>query len=212
MVNHPMPQQSAKSNHVFERSKVRRSLDSNLVLGSQRPALFQTVDIDIDETKAMSNYARTLSLFKSKEVERQEQEQQMPYPDLDVNRIELDSIGSDGDNHYIVPENVAKKVKKVWTVVAEHKAKASQEISVMPGTQVLVIRQYMSWLYVKMVENDYLNSDPNGSQMYGFIPRSCAVDMQGIVMGKSNANQDIAGGTDLSGKLKNPRRSQITAL
>lgn len=210
MMSFQMPQLSAKSN-VFERSKVRRSLDSNLLLASQKPALFQTVDIDIDETKATSSYTRTLSLFKNKEAERQQQENpaNQPYPDLDVNRIEQDSIDDDGN--YIVPENVIKKVKKIWTVVAEHKAKASQEISVTPGTLVLVIRQYMSWLYVKMVENDYLNSDPNGSQMYGFIPRSCAVDMEAIVIGKDSSNKAVGSG-DFSAKMKNPRRSQITAL
>ena len=197
-VQFPIPQLPISDMPKFERTKVRRSLDSNLILGSQRPS-FQSVDIDIDETS--TNYNRTLSLFKKKENLQQARYDNQPYPDLDVNKIELDSM----NENYIVPETVIKKVKRIWTVIAEHRAKASQEVSVTPGMLVLVIRQYKSWLYIKLVENEYLNSEPNSAQMYGFIPRSCAVDLQEIITKNCNDN-------GLTGKPKHPRRSQITAL
>lgn len=181
---------------AFQRSKIRRSLDSNLLLDSQKTT-FQSVEINIDETS--TNYNRTLHLFKQKE---NSQAQRQPYPDLDVNKIELDSM----TDNCQVPINIINKVKKLWTVVLEHKANACQEISVMPGMLVIVVKQYKNWLYIKLVESDNLGTAKNSApQMYGFIPRYCAVDLQEIIA-KSNLSQ-MANVPNFK-----TRRSQITAL
>lgn len=164
-----------------------------MILASKKPA-FQTIDIDIDDTKP--NYNQTLNLFKKKEIFFQQQEQQKPYPDLDVNKIELDSINEKSN----VPENVLNKVKKLWTVINAHEAKTSQEVSVSPGMLVLVIRQYDNSLYVKLVE-----SELNGAQLYGYIPRNCAIDLQEVIQKTKFSGVSYT-------KLSKPRRSQITAL
>ncbi len=147
---------------------MRRSLDSNLILGAHRNntntsvrSILQAVEIDIDETS--TNYNQTLSLFKRKE------EAAAACPDLDINRIELDSMTDSGC------ELANNKLKKVWTVVSRYEAKNSQEVSVVPGQLVVIVREYKAWLYVKVVEG------PEGArlqQMYGFVPRGCVIDLQ----------------------------------
>lgn len=186
--------QSPTNFKPFERNKIRRSLDSNMILGSKKPT-FHTVDIEIDDTAP--NYNQTLNLFKKREILSQLQQQNKPYPDLDVNKIELDSINEKSD----VPENVINKVKKLWTVINSHEAKTGQEVSVRPGMLVLVIRQYENSLYVKLVE-----TEPNGAQLYGYIPRNCAIDLQEVI--QKTKSTDVS----CNNKVPKPRRSQITAL
>ena len=182
-------------NNQFERNKIRRSLDSNLTSNNYNTNKFHAVDIDLNEEAP--NYFKTLDLFKKKES-------QPLFPDLDVNKIELDSIreAREGVDTQSFKRN-GSTVKKLWTVILKHEAKTPQEISVKPGMTVFVIRQYKSWLYIKLFEIEFFKSN---QQQYGYIPRSCAVDMQDIIQ-KSSQNEVVNLRTQF-----NNRKSQITAL
>jgi len=102
---------------------------------------------------------------------------EMNLNDLDVNKIELDSISE-------VFEKNLSTVKKQLYVIAKHVAKSHQEISVEPGNVVLVIREHNDWLYIKLIEDDKTNL--NKIQKYGFIPQSVTIDLELIVDQKKN--------------------------
>ena len=189
-----IPSNLTFKNNQFERNKTRRSLDSNLTSTNYNTNKFHAVDIDINEETP--SYFKTLDLFKKKEMQ--------PFPDLDVNKIELDSIreAQEGVDTQSFKRN-GSTVKKLWTVILKHEAKTPQEINVKPGMTVFVIRQYKSWLYIKLFAVELFNGN---QQQYGYIPKHCAVDMQDIIQ-KSSQNE-VA---NLRAQFKS-RKSQITAL
>lgn len=166
----------------FKRNNIRRSLDSYLTTNqndSSRIQSFYAVSIDLDENKHKSNELN----IDSKDL--------MYYPDLDLNKIELDSLNE-----------LDKEQEKIWTIILKHDARNFQEISVSPGMLVSVIRDFNDMIYVKLL--GYENSCLNLSQQYGIIPKSCAVDLQEIIC-SSNRN--------LNARIEqNRRKSQITAL
>ena len=124
--------------------------------------------------------------------------------DLDVNKIELDSITEAFEknlsNTNLTNQLIkcAKTTRKHWHVIHKHEAKSHQEISVVPGMLVLVIREHNEWLYIKLTEDGSFSS----IQRYGFIPRSCAVDLDEL----AHRTQDNLNECD------NERKPQITAL
>lgn len=166
----------------FKRNNIRRSLDSYLTGNPNDPSRIQSfyaVSIDLDDNKEKLN---NLNINTS---------DLMYYPDLDLNKIELDSLNDLDREH-----------EKIWTIILKHEARNFQEVSVSPGMLVSVIRDFNDMLYVKLL--GYENSSLNLSQQYGIIPKSCAVDLQEIIY-TSNRN--------LNARFEqNRRKSQITAL
>jgi hypothetical protein len=121
--------------------------------------------------------------------------------DLDVNKIELDSITEAfeknlSNNNLTNQMKCVKTTRKHWHVIHKHEAKSHQEISVEPGMLVLVIREHNEWLYIKLTEDGSFSS----IQKYGFIPRTCAVDLDELSHRTQNNQCD------------NERKPQITAL
>lgn len=98
--------------------------------------------------------------------------------DLDLNKIELDSISETCEvNSKLGISSVSKVIKKNWRIVVKHEAKTQQEVSVEPGMIVFVIREHNSWLYIKLVQEENMGK----IQRYGFIPRNCAVDLDELI-------------------------------
>lgn len=166
----------------FKRNNIRRSLDSYLTTNQNDPnpiQSFYAVSIDLDENKHKSNELN----INSRDL--------MYYPDLDLKKIELDSLNE-----------LDKEQEKIWTIILKHDARNFQEISVSPGMLVSVIRDFNDMIYVKLL--GYENSRLNLSQQYGIIPKSCAVDLQEIFCSNNrNLNTRME---------QNRRKSQITAL
>lgn len=168
----------------FQRNNIRRSLDSYLTHGTTNE----------NNSRLQSFYAVSIELDENKQKNKLSQPDSM-YPDLDVNRIEMDSMGNEA-------QSLNNKQEKIWTIILKHEARNFQEINVTPGMLVLVIKEFSDLLYVKII--GYENSSLNLSQQYGIIPRSCAVDLQEIIF---NSNKSLS-------NVEKPcrRKSQITAL
>lgn len=183
------PKVSKKSE--FQRNTTRRSLDSSIANGgdsTSRLQSFYAVSIELDENKT----SKVININKTPDSVNQNQN--MLYPDLDLNKIELDSLN----------EARAEKIKenKIWTIILKHEARTLQEINVTPGMLVLVIKEFEEYLYVKLI--GYENSNLSLSQQFGVIPRSCAVDLQEIIYNSNKSLNQIE-------QFKR-RKSQITAL
>ncbi len=117
-------------------------------------------------------------------------------PDLDIDKIEQDSMTDSG-------YEMLNKHKKVWTVISRYDAKNSQEMSVVPGQLVVIVREYKTWLYIKVVESQ---DGVRAQQMYGFVPRGCIIDLQDEIEKNENERQRLNCGQ------YRPRRSLMTAL
>ncbi|CAF0740674.1 unnamed protein product [Brachionus calyciflorus] len=181
----------------FKRSNIRRSLDSYLTSQNDTgrlPAAFYAVSIDLDD----ENKEKNLEINSS---------DLMYYPDLDLNKIELDSLND-------ISMQKSQQQDKIWTIILKHDARNFQEISVSPGMLVLVIKEFNEMLYVKLI--GYENSSLKLSQQYGMIPKNCAVDLQEIIY-RSNKNlnmfdQQQIHNNNNNNNNNNRRKSQITAL
>ena len=182
------PKPSKKSDKVH----LRRSLDSSITATDR----IYTVPIDLEENKTQVNFKRS-DYLKDKADARSS----LAFKDLDVKKIELDSINQTPEtngNQFLLKK--VKNQRKIWTVILKHEANSIQEINVTPGMLVLVIRETDNWLYVKLTGSE----TSHNAQQYGYVPRSCAVDLHQIIQ----RNQEELSNCERS----NNRRSQITAL
>jgi hypothetical protein len=247
---------SANKNE-FERSHMRRSLDSSLAFGAcgagvARDNRFYAISIDIEgnenansmdssvyNRKILNSSNRKLDIPRSiyeKRVNANEQ-----FADLDLKRIELDSLKDSNQGTPTTPDIVHKRTSKVnphkileepedqadmstnntcnqnennnnvWTVILKHDAQNFQELNVKPGMLVMILREYETWLYVKLV--GFENTELNISQQYGIIPRNCAVNLHELL----NKNQSLLSATHSvmptsTHQTKTGQISQITAL
>lgn len=241
----------------FERSYMRRSLDSSLAFGAcgagvARDNRFYAISIDIEGNENANSmdssvYNRKIlnSSNRKLDIPQVVYEKRVlanePFADLDLKRIELDSLKDSNQVTPTTPNIVHKRPSKlnphkileepedqadmstntstanqnensnVWTVILKHDAQNFQELSVKPGMLVMIIREYETWLYVKLV--GFENTELNLSQQYGIIPRNCAVNLHELL----NKNQSLLSATrsamsTSTHQTKNGQISQITAL
>ena len=184
----------------------RRSLDSSLANGYLDPRLY-SVSIDIDELK--QNQQQKTETNRNEQIKNDNS----LFSELDIKKIELDSLQEENmiDCSQTKKSCITKekemnsslnKNEKIWTVILKHEAKNFQEITVVPGMMVMVIKEYGDWIYVKLV--GFEKSNLELAQQHGMIPRSCAIDLQEIIY-KSALNLNNL-------ELNKRRKSQITAL
>jgi len=249
----------------FERSYMRRSLDSSLAFGGAcgagvaRDNRFYAISIDIEGNENANSMDS--SVYNRKILNSSNRKLDIPqvvyekralvneqFADLDLKRIELDSLKDSNQATPTTPNIVHKRPSKinphkileepedqletptkhqsnisatnlgsneknnVWTVILQYDAQNFQELSVKPGMLVMIIREYETWLYVKMI--GYENSQLNKSQQYGIIPRNCAVNLHELL----NKNQSLLSASTQPAmptsthQTKTGQISQITAL
>jgi hypothetical protein len=180
----------------FEKPNMRRSLDSNLITNGIERKLYP-VSIEMDDRK--STYARNSKYHLMSHMDtaaNMEPAANVLYPDLDISKIEQDSLKD--TNPYeifderrrvsnITNQNILNKpCNKIWTIIHKHEAQSMQELNVIPGMLVSVVRQYEKWLYVKLIGYENLSIKP--IQQYGYIPRNCAVNLREIIDSTSCLN------------------------
>jgi hypothetical protein len=131
------------------------------------------------------------------------------FAELDVKRIELDSLDVDSEPL----SEPASLQSKLWTVILRHEARNFQEISVSPGMLVSVIRTFNDWIYVRLV--GFENSNLALSQQYGMLPKSCVADLNAVILNSQRMMTDTDFLHSRSGYFLNKSRRkshQITAL
>ncbi len=207
-VDNEMPSRLLTPKDSRNAKNARRSLDSSLANGYLDPRLY-SVAIEIDELKQNQPQKPEVHDEKIKN-------DNSLFCELDIKKIELDSLKEEVPNessaikkNCITKEidnelvsNSSNKSEKIWTVILKHEAKNFQEITVVPGMMVMVIKEYGDWIYVKLV--GFEKSNLELSHQYGMIPRSCAIDLQEIIY-KSAINLNNL-------EMNKRRKSQITAL
>lgn len=144
----PNPLIEPKRNAEFQRTKnTRRSLDSNLTNNNKNK--FYAIPIDLCEKHSSSDLS-----------------------DLDLKKIELDSLDIANDRAGVVNNGM-----RLCRVVARHDARNFQELSVMPGMLVNVLKVFNDRIYVQLAGMEHSSLDM--SQQYGILPRGC-VDLRFI--------------------------------
>ena len=183
--------------YEFERAKnSRRSLDSSLAQHSNR---FFAVPIDLNlndqqEQQHFHHQALPQNEFKL-------------FSDLDLKRIELDSLLNDDTQQQHQTLNSEEGGNKLWTVILRHEARNFQEISVLPGMLVSIIKTFNELIYVRLV--GFENSGLGLSQQYGILPKNCVADLNEVLILNRNS-ADAQFRTEVSKSQRKPQ--QITAL
>jgi hypothetical protein len=203
----------------FKRNNTRRSLDSSLASGAySKSAALYTVSIDLEENylSAKSNN-EILSPVVVENSDPASSSLDNLYPDLDVNKIELDSLrdmpessehvrtsrlgqNNNNNNNKLVHQsdsiNSEMDEKNIWTVVLRHDARNFQELTVYPGMFVYLLKQFDHLIYVKLISSTtgYANNNGNGheqrdQQQYGLIPKSCVINLHDFI---ERSNQAVA--------------------
>lgn len=154
----------------------------------------------------------------------QQKAQQPVYPDLDLSKIELDcqlSYSSSKPTRVLsiqqqrsTTNSEQNEGKNIWKVVVKHEARTFEELSVLPGMLIYVIKQFADYLYGKIIGHENMSM----AQQYGLIPKYCAqslADMLAAAVADSAHRLNSSTEAGVAGSLGQDvkrRKSQITAL
>jgi hypothetical protein len=166
------PKLENRKSSEFQRAKnSRRSLDSSLTQSHH----FLTAYNNNTNNNSQNNkfFAVPIDLTEDKKT----------FQDLDLRKIELDSLSD-----YNTINTEIESGAKLWTVILRHEARNFQEISVLPGMLIHIIKQFNDWIYVKLI--GYEKSNLEVAQQYGIIPRSCVADLNEKVYSQLNQNNN----------------------
>lgn len=140
---------------------------------------------------------------------------------MDVNKIELDSqLNYSLTATTTSTSNDRFDENKIWKVVQRYDARSSQELSVTPGMLVYVIKEFLGFVYARLIGYEDANAV---RQQYGMLPRECVVNLGnvfaasqmngGSAINENNLNEmgnfDVINSSNNNNKR---RKSQITAL
>lgn len=142
----------------------------------------------------------------------------VPYPELDIGKIELDSIKDTSIVQYLSNKETEsfptpdRGPERLWTVILQYTAQNPREMSVRPGFVILVIKENQEWLYVKLVEGDH--NQQQQQQQYGFIPRNCAINFQELMTRskKVEKKEPVPTTMMMMADSSKVRKSLVTAL
>lgn len=169
----------SKNMSEFKRNHIRRSLDSSIANGgyannnSNNKGAFYAVSIELDEQCKSESEAKANSNNPIDNL----------YPDLDVDKIELDSLDLNNQPNQSHNMDVKLDENKVWTVVLKHEARNFQELTVLPGMFVQVIKQFSDLMYVKLI-----GFNDQQTPQFGLIPKQCAINLHEFINGSTNGS------------------------
>lgn len=115
------------------------------------------------------------------------------YPDLDLSKIELDCQFNDSNSTNMQQQQRTRQMteeepldeRNIWKVVLGHEARTFEELSVVPGMVVYVIKQFAEFLYVRLLGYENISM----SQQYGLIPKYCALNLAQMIANRQHQQQ-----------------------
>lgn len=116
------------------------------------------------------------------------------YPDLDLSKIELDCQFNDSNSTNMQQQQRQRQMteeepldeRNIWKVVLGHEARTFEELSVVPGMVVYVIKQFAEFLYVRLLGYENISM----SQQYGLIPKYCALNLVQMIANRQQQQQN----------------------